>query len=79
MSVEQTPGTSKRFPRYLMDQAARDFIDEMEARGLLVDVMNPAVGAVEVVVTALDGTTHCEMGRSEDLADTLQRVAAMCG
>jgi|GEM_PF-2626925 len=79
MSVEQTPGTSKRFPRYLMDQASREIIDEMEERGLLVDVMNPAVGAVEIVVTTLDGTTHCEMGRPEDMADTLRRMAAMCG
>lgn len=72
-------GTGKPYPRYLMDPEARKLLEQMEDSGLMVDVMAPAVGSVEVTVTAQDGSTHCILGRPEDLADTLKRAAALCG
>ena len=81
MSTDQipSPGTRKPFPRYLMDQESRTLIEQMEDEGLMVDIVAPAVGSAEITVTAPDGSMHCVLGRSEDLADTLRNGAARCG
>ena len=79
MSEVPTSDARKPYPRYLMDTLSRRLISEMEASGLLIEVANPAVGSIEVLVTASDGTTHCELGRPEELADALRRAADQCG
>jgi len=75
----QTPDAKKPFPKYLMDPQSRRLISEMEARGLRVEVLNPAVRSIEVPVTRSDGSTHCELGRPEELAEAIQRAAEQCG
>ncbi len=81
MSTDQMPNPSTRqpYPRYLMDLESRKLIERMEEDGLMVDIVAPAVGSVEITVTAPDGTTHCVLGRPEELAHTIRNGAALCG
>lgn len=79
MFLVRTSDAKKPYPRYLMDSESRRLVGEMEASGLRVEVVNPAVGSIEVLVTGSDGVTHCELGRPEELAESLRRAADQCG
>ena len=66
-------------PRYLINTDTRAVIEAIEAVGFVVDMRVPAVGSVSITITAPDGHSRTEIGRSEDMEQALRTVAVHSG
>lgn len=66
-------------PRYLINTDTRAVIEAIESVGFVVDIRVPAVGSVSITITAPDGYSRTEIGRSEDMEQALRTVAEHSG
>jgi len=66
-------------PKYLINTDTRAVIEAIESVGFLVDMRVPAVGSVSITITAPDGHSRTEIGRSEAMEKALRTVAQHSG
>jgi|GEM_PF-5076519 len=66
-------------PKYLINTDTRAVIEAIESVGFIVDMRVPACGSVSITITAPDGHSRTEIGRSEDMENALRTVARHCG